>query len=103
MFSHVELMGDSFFTLWPETGVGFLGKKYHTTNSAKHAPFQAERFAAVCSEVGAVTSRTDGLDSQNPSFQKVFVNLSNSRLQNTEQINTKKERLWGLTFLALML
>jgi len=41
--------------------------KNHTTNSAKHAPFQKERLAAACSKAGAVRfagfDPTDGLDS----------------------------------------
>lgn len=84
-----------------------LLKKNHTVNSAKHAPFQKERFAAGCSEVGAARfvsfDPTDGLDSKKLSLEKVFVNLSNRRLQNTEQINNTKKRLRVLTFLGLIL
>lgn len=65
-----------------------------------------ERFAAACSKVRAARwagfDPTDSLDSLKTPFEKVFVNLSTSRLQNTEQINNKKKRLWGLTFLGLI-
>lgn len=46
---------------------------------------------------------TDGLASLKTSSEKEFINLSHKRLGNTEQINNKKELLWGLTFPALML
>lgn len=40
---------------------------------------------------------TDGVASLKTSLEKVFVNLSQERLGNTEQINNKQELLWGLT------
>lgn len=66
----------------------------HTIDFAKRAPFQKERLASACCKAGAAGfigfDPTDGLDPPKTPLEKVFLNLSKRRLQNTQQINNEE-------------